>query len=72
MTTQEAIDYFGTRKALAIALEIYPANIKTWGEYPPRGRQFELEVVTEGELRAGGGPVDRARFPLLPNGKRAA
>lgn len=52
MTTQDAINYYGGRVALAAELGIWPHNISRWGEYPPPGRQYELEVKTNGALQA--------------------
>jgi len=52
MKTQEAIDYYGSTKKLADALGIWPQVIYTWGETPPMARQYELEVKTEGALKA--------------------
>jgi len=53
MKTQQAIEHFGGIKQLADALGIWPHNISRWGEYPPMGRQFEIEVKTDGALKAG-------------------
>ncbi len=52
MTTLEALHYFGGRKALARALDVWPQAIGRWGERPPMTRQFQLEVITNGELKA--------------------
>ncbi len=52
MTTKEAINYYGGTKQLARALDIWPHTISRWGDYPPLGRQYELEVKTGGELKA--------------------
>lgn len=52
MTTQEAIDYFGGEKKLAGFLDIYPQAVRKWGEYPPKGKQYELQVRTNNELKA--------------------
>lgn len=52
MKTQEAIDYYGSTKKLADALGIWPQVIYTWSETPPMARQYELEVKTEGALKA--------------------
>ena len=52
MKTSEAVEYFGSIKNLANALEIWPHNIRRWGEHPPKARQFELEVITSGNLKA--------------------
>lgn len=51
MTTQEAVDHYGGIKQLAQALNVYPQAIKNWGSRPPRGRQFELYVLTNKELQ---------------------
>jgi|TARA_R110000782_G_scaffold2271_2_gene8865 hypothetical protein len=52
MTTDEAIMYFGNRKKMAVALRIWPHGTYRWGEYPPMLRQFEMERLSDGELRA--------------------
>ena len=52
MKTQEAIDYFGGLRKLAQALDVWPQVIYQWGETPPMGRQYELEVKTGGKLKA--------------------
>jgi len=52
MTTDEAVRHFGGRKRLAQALDIWPHTIARWGKYPPEARQYELEVKTNGKLRA--------------------
>lgn len=52
MTTQEAINHYGGRKALADALGVWPQVIYAWGERPPMARQYELEVKTGGKLKA--------------------
>jgi DNA-binding transcriptional regulator YdaS (Cro superfamily) len=52
MKTQDAIEHFGGLKKLADLLGIWPQVIYQWGEYPPPGRQYELEVRTNGVLRA--------------------
>lgn len=52
MKTQDAIDFFGGVKELAAALGIWPHVIYRWGEHPPMARQYEIEVKTNGKLRA--------------------
>tara|TARA_R110000822_G_scaffold51947_3_gene134844 strand:+ start:1238 stop:1402 length:165 start_codon:yes stop_codon:yes gene_type:complete len=51
MTTDEAIAYFGSRKKMADALEIWPHGTYRWGESPPKLRQFEIERISGGELK---------------------
>ena len=52
MTTLEAIKYYGGKKGLARALDIWPHAIGRWGDYPPKTRQYQLEVLTRGDLKA--------------------
>jgi len=52
MRTQEAIDHWGGVKRLADDLKTWPQTIYQWGEYPPIGRQYEIEVKSDGQLRA--------------------
>lgn len=52
MKTSEAIEFFGGISALARALNIKPPSIHDWGEYPPIARQFHIQVVTKGKLKA--------------------
>jgi len=52
MTTKEAIDHFGGIKQLAETLSIWPHVIYRWGAYPPMARQYEIEVKTDGKLKA--------------------
>ena len=51
MTTKEAIAWAGGLKQLAAMLGIYTQTIYLWGEDPPRGRQFELHVLSGGRLK---------------------
>jgi len=53
MKTREAIAHFGSIKQLAKELDIWPHNVSRWGECPPMARQYEIEVKTEGQLKAG-------------------
>jgi DNA invertase Pin-like site-specific DNA recombinase len=53
MTTQEAIKYFGNSyQGVADALGISYHAVYRWGTHPPLGRQFEIELVTRGKLKA--------------------
>lgn len=52
MTTQEAIDHFGDRRRLAEALGVWVTALYSWEERPPILRQYQLEVLTEGKLKA--------------------
>lgn len=52
MTTQEAVEFFGTRQKMAEALGIWVTATYQWGECPPFVRQYQIEVVSNGELKA--------------------
>lgn len=52
MKTSKAIQHYGSRSALADALGISVAAISQWGEVVPVRRQWELEYLTGGKLKA--------------------
>lgn len=52
MTKEEAIREFGTQVALAKALGLTQHTVSSWGEVPVL-RQLQIEVITEGRLKAG-------------------
>lgn len=53
MKTQDAINHFGSQVALKRALNLKARQtIHSWGEYPPEGRQYQIEVLTAGKLKA--------------------
>lgn len=52
MKTNEAIEFYGGVKELAATLNVWPQVIYSWGDEPPMARQYELEVKTNGKLKA--------------------
>lgn len=52
MKTQDAIKHFGGRQQLADALGITRPAIYEWGETVPELRQYQIEVLSGGALRA--------------------
>jgi len=52
MSTADAVSHFGSIKVLAAAIGIWPHNIYRWGERPPMLRQYQIERLTAGELKA--------------------
>lgn len=52
MLTEEAIRFYKSQSALARALGITQASVAGWGEYPPGGRQLQIEKDTKGKLKA--------------------
>lgn len=52
MTLNEAIEHFGSKKGIADALDVNKSTVTNWGEKIPIGRQFEIQVITKGKLKA--------------------
>ena len=52
MKTKTAQQYYGSRKALAEALGVTVGAISLWGDDVPELRQYQLEVLTRGKLKA--------------------
>lgn len=52
MTTTDAIKHFGSAAKIAAALGLSKAAVSKWGKRPPRLRQFEIEAMTAGALKA--------------------
>lgn len=53
MTSEDAINFFPGKVAeLASRLGISVQAIYAWSESPPKGRQFEIQVLTGGALKA--------------------
>ncbi|MBB3103765.1 Cro/CI family transcriptional regulator [Azomonas macrocytogenes] len=52
MKTTDATAYFGSKKKLAEALGISPSAVTMWGSVIPELRQFQLERLTNGALKA--------------------
>jgi transcriptional repressor of cell division inhibition gene dicB len=52
MKTELAVDYFGTKAAIADALGIKRSAVSQWGKTIPQGRAYQLEVLTGGKLKA--------------------
>lgn len=52
MTTDEAVQHYGSATALGRALGITRSAVQQWGERPPIPRQYQIQVKTGGKLRA--------------------
>ncbi len=62
MTKSEAIDFYGGNvSALARALGVDQSTVYSWGEHPPGGRQFQLEKLSKGALKAEPNCMKRRR-----------
>jgi len=60
MTVRELIDYFGGISKMARTLGCTTQAIYAWGETIPRGRAYEIEVLTKGEVKAVDLPIKEA------------
>lgn len=52
MNMNEAIKHFGSKTKLAAALGINPSAVTQWGETVPESRQYQIQVMTKGKLKA--------------------
>lgn len=50
MKKQQVIDHFGSTRAVADALGITYQSVREWPEEVPEGRQFQIQVITDGAL----------------------
>jgi DNA-binding transcriptional regulator Cro len=67
MTPTEAVTFFHSQSGLARVLGVTSQAVNKWvaqGEIPV-GRQFQLQVLTRGKLRADG--PNRPRTPVKNN-----
>lgn len=51
MRKKDVIEHFGSQKAVADALDISEQAVSNWDDEIPRGRAFELQVLTGGKLQ---------------------
>ena len=52
MTLQQAINHYGTKSKLARALKVTPQAVNYWGDEIPIIRQYQIQVLTRGKLKA--------------------
>lgn len=52
MLTKQAIKHFGSAAKLARNLGISRQSVHDWGDEVPEVRQYQIEVLTNGALRA--------------------
>lgn len=51
MKTQDVIDFFGSVRKTAAALDISTAAVYQWGEQVPETRQAHVELATKGKIK---------------------
>lgn len=49
---EEMFAYFGSKNKLAKKLNVTPAAIARWKDSIPRGRAYQIEVMTQGLFKA--------------------
>jgi hypothetical protein len=61
MNMQDLIEHFGTQSAIAKALGTSDQVVSSWKvkNRIPLGRQYEIQILTAGKLRADAGRGDR-------------
>lgn len=52
MKSSEVTRHFGGIRMTARALRISYEAVRKWGEYPPLGRQYQIQALTNGQLKA--------------------
>lgn len=52
MKSIDAVNHWGSQKALADALGIQQPSVAAWPEYPPPLRQLQIEAASNGALKA--------------------
>lgn len=57
MRKEDAIRHFGSATKLARALGITKQAISKWGDNVPAGRDYQIEVLTDGALKAPRPPI---------------
>ena len=61
MLKVDVIKHFGSSAQTAKALGISHAAVSRWSDTIPKGRAYQIEVITGGTLKAG------TQSPALPN-----
>lgn len=59
MKKKTALKHFGGTVKLASALGISPQSISQWPQDVPKGRAFQIELLTQGELKAQPTSINR-------------
>ncbi|WP_163836839.1 Cro/CI family transcriptional regulator [Spartinivicinus ruber] len=54
MNITQAINHFGNKVKLAKAIGVSPSAISKWGNTVPNSRAYQLQVITNGALKADG------------------
>ena len=60
MKLSEAIAHFGTEAEMARKLGIRPQAVYQWDGKVPKGRQYQIQILTKGKLKADTEPPKSA------------
>lgn len=52
MKTEDAAKWFGGKRKMADALGISPSAVTQWGDTVPEVRQYQIQVLSKGKLKA--------------------
>jgi len=52
MNIDSAVAHFGSKQELAKAIGVSPSAVSQWGKSIPSLRQFQIQALTNGELKA--------------------
>lgn len=59
--------YFGSKNKLAKKLDVTPAAIARWKDSIPRGRAYQIEVMTQGLFKASDlAPQKKVKLKMQP------
>ncbi|MEX0297260.1 Cro/CI family transcriptional regulator [Pseudomonas putida] len=72
MKTTDAAAFFGSKKKLADALSINPSAVTQWGEFVPEARQYQIQVLTKGRLKASRKSAANSLQPIEAEPKMSA
>ncbi|HHQ4900483.1 MAG: Cro/CI family transcriptional regulator [Aeromonas sobria] len=65
MRKKDAISYFGSAAELARSLNISEPAVSRWGETIPKGRAYQIEVLTDGKLKADSHSASQQPTPCV-------
>lgn len=52
MNTVQAVAHFGSKRELSKVLGVGRSAVSNWGESIPIARQYQLQIITKGKLKA--------------------
>lgn len=65
MNKQDVLTHFGGVSKTAKALGINRATVSCWGESIPKGRAYQIEVLTGGKLKADARSTQQQPTPCV-------